>query len=55
MKEGDIVLYLGKHPILKESERYQVKSANETDIQLVTETGFAGVPITDVILVQIKG
>jgi len=53
MKKGDLVLFTGEHSILVYGERYEVFSCNETDVQLVMETGFAGVPMSDVILVQI--
>lgn len=56
MEKGDTVKYIGpKHPVLEQEEDYVVFSCNETDVQVITQTGFAGVPMESVILVKIKG
>ena len=53
MKKGDIIEFTGKHSILKTNEYYKVYSVSENDLQVYMKTGFAGIPISDCILVKI--
>ena len=55
MKKGDIVSYIGDgHHVLKKSGRYEVYRVGKKDIQVVTDTGYAGVPLTDVMFITSK-
>lgn len=43
------VVYMGNdHSVLKLGEKYEVRSEDETNIQLVSPTGFCGVPKKDI-------
>ena len=56
MEKNDIVRYTGEsNSVLETGKEYKVFSVGETGLQLCIPTGFAGVSLNDVILVQIKG
>jgi len=55
MEKDDTVQYNGFHPFLKTHENYKVISVKEDEVTLSNWYMQITVPITDVILVQIKG
>lgn len=54
MKKNELIRYLGKnHQVLKCGGVYKIQKVFENDIIVITNTGFAGIPIEDCILIQI--